>query len=107
MTGSTVLAKEDAARTFARSAATITFDDLPPAAVRAAKLRVFDTLAVTLAATGVAPDLDQVTPHMLRAAAAAIAEQADTSPPGAPLLPGVQTSAPAPRWSPRLSSAPQ
>lgn len=32
----------------------------------------------------------RVTPHMLQAAAAAIAEQADTSQPGAPLLPGLQ-----------------
>jgi malate dehydrogenase (oxaloacetate-decarboxylating) len=32
----------------------------------------------------------RVTPHMLRAAAAAIAEQTDTSQPGAPLLPGLQ-----------------
>jgi malate dehydrogenase (oxaloacetate-decarboxylating) len=31
-----------------------------------------------------------VTPHMLRAAAAAIAEQADASQPGAPLLPAVR-----------------
>ncbi len=32
----------------------------------------------------------RVTPHMLRAAAAALAEQADASPPGAPLLPVVR-----------------
>jgi malate dehydrogenase (oxaloacetate-decarboxylating) len=32
----------------------------------------------------------RVTPHMLQAAAAAVAEQVDTSRPGAPLLPGVQ-----------------
>ncbi len=32
----------------------------------------------------------KVTPHMLQAAAAAVAEQVDTSRPGAPLLPGVQ-----------------
>jgi malate dehydrogenase (oxaloacetate-decarboxylating) len=32
----------------------------------------------------------RVTPHMLQAAAAAVAEQADTSLPGAPLLPGLQ-----------------
>jgi malate dehydrogenase (oxaloacetate-decarboxylating) len=31
-----------------------------------------------------------VTPHMLQAAATAVAEQVDTSRPGAPLLPGVQ-----------------
>ena len=43
---------EDAAQIFARNAATIAFDDLPPAAVRAAKLGVLDTLGVILAATG-------------------------------------------------------
>jgi malate dehydrogenase (oxaloacetate-decarboxylating) len=32
----------------------------------------------------------RVTPHMLQAAAAAVAEQADASQPGAPLLPGLQ-----------------
>ena len=32
----------------------------------------------------------RVTSHMLQAAAAAVAEQVDTSRPGAPLLPGVQ-----------------
>ncbi len=32
----------------------------------------------------------RVTPRMLQAAAAAVAEQVDTSPPGAPLLPGLQ-----------------
>ena len=32
----------------------------------------------------------RVTPHMLQAAAAAVAEQASTSQPGAPLLPGLQ-----------------
>ena len=32
----------------------------------------------------------RVTPRMLQAAAAALAEQADTSQPGAPLLPGLQ-----------------
>ena len=42
---------EDAAQIFARNAATIAFDDLPPAAVRAAKLGVLDTLGVILAAT--------------------------------------------------------
>jgi len=50
---------EDAAQIFARNAATIAFDDLPPAAVRAAKLGVLDTLGVILAATGVAPGLDR------------------------------------------------
>ena len=50
---------EDAAKIFARNAATIAFDDLPPAAVRAAKLSVLDTLGVILAATGVAPGLDR------------------------------------------------
>jgi hypothetical protein len=35
---------EDAAQIFARNAATIAFDDLPPAAVWAAKLSVLDPL---------------------------------------------------------------
>src|SRR5260370_16612137 len=38
----------------------------------------------------------KVTPHMLQAAAAAVAEQVDTSRPGAPLLPGVQNLRPLP-----------
>jgi 2-methylcitrate dehydratase PrpD len=55
--GTAVEQTEDAAAAFARTAATIAFEDLPPATVLAAKRSVLDTLGVTLAATGTAPDL--------------------------------------------------
>jgi malate dehydrogenase (oxaloacetate-decarboxylating) len=49
----------------------------------------------------------RVTPHMLRAAAAAIAEQADVSQAGSPLLPAARDCAQQRRWWPRPSYAPR
>jgi malate dehydrogenase (oxaloacetate-decarboxylating) len=69
---------------------------------RAAGAAMHNDAAVTIRQAGsflVGPGLglgvlvsraSRVTPHMLRAAAGAIAEQADASPPGAPLLPVVR-----------------